>query len=144
MMVPGLFWLFRFPLRLSIAWFQPQRPFDAPKNVLLVPLIFPHVFAVSERGVEDFSFAIFLYPGHREMAELLFMIRMLVEHKQLMHFARVVVFDDVNFFLLDTVRFTQMFGSGGIGILHQALNSGLGAMRLELAAEHLNIRRKTV
>ena len=67
----------------QIVGVQPaQRPRQPAQQDLLEDLARPHVFAMAHRGVEHAALSVVLAPGDREMAELLLVVRMLVQDEE--------------------------------------------------------------
>src|SRR5437016_5163062 len=110
---PSLAVVLQLPCSLHRASLQLKRPFDSAQDMLLIGLghrfriltfeIFrrvrvPHILAMTQRGVKDSTFAVFLGPGNRKIPRG-FIIRMFIEHEQAMDFAAVEIFDEINFIL---------------------------------------------
>src|SRR5207247_2479488 len=68
-----------FDLRRGIARLQAQGPLDAAENVRLIRFIFPNVFSMAQRSVEDIALPMLLAPGDRETSEEIFLIGVFVQ-----------------------------------------------------------------
>src|SRR5689334_14385501 len=112
--------------------------------MFLIPLVLPHIFPMSERGVKDSSLAMFLGPRNGEVAELLLVIGMFVQDEQFVHFGGIVILDQINLLLFDAVGFTKMFDRRMVRVLHQAFDPDLRAVPCKLAPEHFDVWRKAM
>ena len=95
---------------LGQAGLKTKSPFDAAQDVLLVARVLPHILPVPQRGIEHLSLALGFAPTDREMAAFALLVRMLVQHKKIAHLGPVVILEQVDFLLFDTIRFTQVLG----------------------------------
>src|SRR5204863_5709986 len=121
----------------SVAGLEAKGPANGAKHVFLITWVFPNVFTVTERGVKNFSVAVFLAPGDWVMTQHLFAVGMLVEDQQFMIFPiRVIVLHQVDFLLFHAVGFAQVFGGGMHGVLHETFNPRLSVMIYELTPKH--------
>src|SRR6266480_837579 len=106
-------------------------------------LVFPNVFAMTKRSVEDSALSVILAPGDGETAGFLFVIRVLVEIKELVNFGSVEILEQIHLFLFDAVGLElvsfQMVGCWMIYVGHKTLYTGLIAVGSKLTAQHFDV-----
>jgi hypothetical protein len=123
------------------SFLQAQRPFDAAENMRLIRFgdlnrIFAvmnvrvsinQISAMTERGVKNFSGAVIFAPRNRIISGRTG-FRMFVEDEQVVDFRRAMIFELIDFFLLNRPDFRQRCGCRILRILVQAIHADLPAM----------------
>src|ERR1039458_3263617 len=103
----------------------------------------PNIFAMAERGVENFSVAVRLAPRNGEMSGGT-VFRMLVEDEQVVNLRRVVVLKLVNLLLRNRPGFAEMRRGRVLRVLVQTFHAHLRAVMRKFAAEHRHKIRPAV
>src|ERR1051326_6288504 len=85
----------------------------------------PEVFAMTERGVEHFSFAVILAPRNRIMPRCEWRLRFFVENEQVVEFVGVVIFKLIYFLLRNRPHFRQWRSGRMVRVLVQAIYAEL-------------------